>query len=148
MDVLEFKIDQEVRYGNEIPVVSVFINGENLVEQIKKYELPFAIKEGHLAIAGSYSAMYVKDFLHWHYSDWPGNNQHVILTCADCGEVGCWPLLVSVTETENSVMWNNFGQPHRGKNSTASFWDYSTFPTYNFSKENYQSEMNKLEKIK
>ncbi|MBI2032454.1 MAG: hypothetical protein HYV38_00795 [Candidatus Levybacteria bacterium] len=147
MDKLEFKIDKKVISGREISAVSIFINGKNLIELIKNHELPFATKEGHPEIAGGYSGMYTEDFLHWYFSDWPGDDQHVILECAGCGEVGCWPLLVSVTENKNSIIWSNFEQPHRGKDSKASFWDYSAFPTYTFSKKNYQSEIRRLEKL-
>lgn len=49
-----------------------------------------------------------------------------LLGCRDCGNVGCWPLVASVTAVEHLVVWTNFRQPHR------TLWDYSGFGPFNF----------------
>lgn len=148
MDKLEFKIEEKESHGRKIPAANIFINGKDLIEMIKEYELPFAIKEGHPDIAGGYAGMYPKDFLFWYLdATWPEDGRRSILTCSGCGEVGCWPMMVSVTEDNNTIKWSDFHQPHRGPESKASFWDFSNFPTFEFSKENYQDEINKLKKF-
>lgn len=148
MDKLEFKIEQKESDDRKIPAVNIFINGKNLIEMLKEYELPFATKEGSPDIAGGYAGMYPKDFLYWYLTAaWLGDGVHSILTCAGCGEVGCWPMMVTVTEDNDKVKWSNFHQPHRGPESKASFWDFSNFPSFEFSKENYQTELNKLKQI-
>lgn len=145
MDILEFKIEEKESDGEKIPAVNIFINDKSLIEMLKEYELPFATKEGHPDIAGGYAGMTPDDFLYWYLSaDWPGDGIHSILTCSGCGEVGCWPMMVSVTDKGDSIIWEKFHQPHRGPESKASFWDFSNFPTFEFRKDNYESEINKL----
>jgi hypothetical protein len=145
MDTLEFKINEKEIDGRKIPSTNIFINGKNLIQMLREYELPFATKEGSPNIAGGYAGMHPEDFLYWYLSaDWPGDGVHSILTCAGCGEVGCWPMMISATEDDDKVKWSDFHQPHRGPESKATSWDYSDFPSFEFSKENHESEIHKL----
>jgi uncharacterized protein (DUF3820 family) len=148
MDKLEFKITKKEISGRETLSVNVFVNDKNLIDLLKEYELPFAKKEGHPDIAGTYSGMTPKDFLYWFIkADWPGENNHAIFECSSCGEVGCWPMIVSVSKEGNKVKWFNFNQPYRGPKLGESSWDYSDFPTFEFSVENYNAEFDKLTKF-
>lgn len=47
-------------------------------------------------------------------------------------------------EEDNKIIWSNFEQPYRTKDSH-NFWDYTNFGSFTFDKENYQSELKKLE---
>jgi hypothetical protein len=44
----------------------------------------------------------------------PGADRRAdLLGCADCGEVGCWPLEVCIDVDDAVVTWRSFRQPHR-----------------------------------
>lgn len=145
MDKLEFKVESKEIDDRKTPSVNIFINDKNLIDLLKAYELPFAEKEGHPNIAGGYAGMTPQDFLYWVVkTDWPSENERAIFECAGCGEVGCWPMIISVSRDDNKVKWFNFNQPHRRAESKASFWDYSNFPSFEFSLENYTAEFDKL----
>lgn len=148
MDKLEFKITDKVVEDRAIPSVDIFINDKNLIGLLKEYELPFATKEGHPDIAGGYAGMTPEDFIYWFtVADWPGGNEHAIFTCSGCGEVGCWPMVITESKDNGIVKWSGFHQQHRGPESKASHWDYSNFPSFEFSKENYNTELAKLRKL-
>jgi len=140
MDKLDFKVESKAAgpYENG---VNIFINGKNLIDLLKEYELPFAQKESHENIAGAYSGVGSHDLLDRICK----SGEHVtIFTCGSCGEDGCWPMVIAIIEEGNSIRWKNFRQPHRGKNSKASFWDYSKFPEFVFEKNDYNNALKKL----
>lgn len=148
MDKLEFRIKKEKIHGNRIDVVHIFINGNNLIDTLKDYELPFAKKEGRPKLAGSYGAMTPGDFIYWFTkADWPSSTERPIFSCRDCGEVGCWPMLISESKSDKTVKWFNFSQTHRDPESEGLFWDYSDFPSFEFTRENYDNEFKKVEKL-
>ncbi len=61
---------------------------------------------------------------------WPQPGHAWLLGC-DCGEVGCWPLTAQATVTEQTVMWSDFGQPHRPN------WNYDGFGPFTFDRVSY-----------
>ena len=60
-----------------------------------------------------------------------------VLGC-ECGEVGCWPLFCRVSVNGNSVIWNQFAQPHRPER------DYSDFGPFAFKLEQYRRALSTL----
>lgn len=60
-----------------------------------------------------------------------GNGRLWLLGC-DCGEVGCWPLEVTITIAGGQVTWTNFRQPHRPT------WDYTAFGPFIFEETQYR----------
>jgi hypothetical protein len=48
-----------------------------------------------------------------HSSYWQSLGRIALLGCADCGEVGCWPLYAEITLGRTVVKWGAFEQPHR-----------------------------------
>jgi hypothetical protein len=62
----------------------------------------------------------------------------IVLGC-DCGEVGCWPLLCRVKIEDETVVWDNFRQPHRPQR------DYSEFGPFVFVAVQYQNAVTELQ---
>src|SRR5438105_4737287 len=54
-----------------------------------------------------------------------------VLGC-ECGEVGCWPLVTSVTRVEGGYRWAAFKQPHRPQRN------YDAFGPFVFEKGQYE----------
>jgi len=129
-----------------IPLVDILIDKQNIIELLKQYELPFARKEGSPNIAGGYLGLSAKSLYHQLTRDvskgWPKGDR-CILTCNDCLEDGCWPMFLTVEETENEIIWKDFQQPHRGKHSKV-YWDYSKFGPFVFDKTEYEKKLPEL----
>ncbi|MBK8470376.1 MAG: hypothetical protein WAR57_07390 [Candidatus Phosphoribacter sp.] len=61
----------------------------------------------------------------------PGKGRMWVLGC-DCGEIGCWPLEVTITIAGGQVTWTGFRQPHRPA------WDYAAFGPFIFEETQYR----------
>ena len=74
--------------------------------------------------------------------------QKPIMICSGCHEAGCWGLYVSIEESDTEVIWRNINNYHMLKGSPGSnWWDYSVFPSFRFSKENYNTALEQLKII-
>jgi len=148
MDRIEFKvIDRDIE-GSKRKSASIIINGINLVDRLKEYELPFAKREGHESIAGQYieqmpGVLYRKLTKPADY-DIEENGKVTILIC-ECREEGCWPMNIKVIKTQNSVIWTEFEQPHRDIDSDR-YWDYTEFGQYEFPIHEYELQIEELKK--
>lgn len=78
MNTLKFEIREDNR-------VDIFINDENLIDILKKYELPFAKKEGYEEIAGWYWWIY-KDIL---LENLQSKKDKVYILGCECGVEMC-----------------------------------------------------------
>ncbi|UCG17095.1 MAG: hypothetical protein JSV19_03500 [Phycisphaerales bacterium] len=133
-DAIEF----DLREG----LVAITVNGRDLVETLRDIELPYAEREGHPDIAGSYCGLPPGDVLppsrHFFgevspmYCDWDGKVP--ILACSSCGEEGCWPMVVRISVTEKVVSWADFEQPHRAE------WEYRDL-TFRFDLTEYEASL-------
>lgn len=134
MDHLLFKIEQRPDNINGIVAIP-FINGQSLIDIIKEIELQYEPD-----IAGSYDG-YRPDLLLNELNK--GLHQDTyktkILEC-ECGVDGCWSLLMKVSKTENTIVWSNFNQPLRDN------WDYSSLPSFEFNKDEYDIAIGQLNK--
>ncbi len=147
MDILEFRIMTAGTSGEhwadsdrlrQIPVVKIFINHKDFREIVKPIELPFTLLEEDPDTAeewaGEYGCIPAEELYH-ELLRYP--EEVSLFTCPACGESGCWSVVCTVTETENSVIWNAFRHNHRD-------WNYPL--TYQFSKQNYFTELEKIAK--
>lgn len=136
MNTLKF----EIRADNR---VDVFVDQKNLIEILKEYEKPFAKKEGSEEIAGWYDWL-SQDILYENLElqRW---EKPIILWC-QCGEESCWPIEATIKKVDEKVIWTEFEQPFRNKDSH-NFWDYTDFGSFEFSKTNYEEELAKLKTI-
>lgn len=140
MNRIEFRwVDSEQSsYGHELQIL---IDGSNVINKLKDYENRVTDKKN---IIGSCSG------LHPHYlreqesiylmlkgeevkESW--HDKAILLFC-DCGFPGCWDMTANVSVQENTVIWSDFEQPHRGPDSHE-FWDYSAFGPFNFDAAQY-----------
>ena len=123
-----------------VDAVSVFVNGRNLVDILREVEMPFAVREGKPALAGSYVGLPPEDvFLPsprllgeptTYYDHDSPEGKFAVLGCI-CGEPGCWPFRVEITLRDDVVIWSGFEQPHR------SAWRYDKMRPLVFDRAQY-----------
>ncbi|WP_299433935.1 hypothetical protein [uncultured Aquimarina sp.] len=114
--------------------LTIMINGNSLLDLIKKVEAPLVKKENEeralpkqdLLKAGDYMELSAKDGLWpsktllgkpWNSvfkleNDDPRKHKSLILSCSS-GDEGSWPLLVDIIVKENKIIWQEFCQFHR-----------------------------------
>jgi hypothetical protein len=98
--------------------VHLFVNGEDLLELVRKAEEPYARVDERLA--GSYFGLPPGWVLppSRHFLGQPRNDDDdldgkTFLLCCTCGVPECSPLTARVTMTDNTVTWSEFGNPNR-----------------------------------
>lgn len=139
MDEIRFEIGERDEISEElVDEVVIFINGRNLIDLVRKIEQPFAARDGKPRLAGGYAgpppeAVFPpsRRFLgrpDAHYDEWDGGIS--VLGC-ECGVVGCWPLLVRISVTEDRIVWSNFEQPHRRR------WHHDELGPFVFDRTQY-----------
>jgi len=142
VDTLHFEIGKrEDPAAGLIDAVGIFINDHNLVDTVRKVELPFASRDGRPHRAGSYVGLPPEEMFHpsrrllgepeTYYDTDYLDGRLAVLGCG-CGEVGCWPLLVRISVTEDRVTWGDFEQPHRKG------WRYSRLGPFVFERGAYE----------
>jgi hypothetical protein len=116
-----------------VQVVPV-IDDRSLVEIVGEYETTRGYEP-----AGGYGGL-VPSFFRFGKLDryflgeqepWIGGIPIAVLAC-DCGELGCWPLQVSLEITAGDVTWRELKQPHRPQ------WDYSDLGPFIFDRDQYE----------
>ncbi len=121
MDAIRFRIERtDTPAWGPVDAVSIFINDRNLVDLAREAEFPSAAREGKPRLAGNYiglpaEAVFLPSrrflgFPEGCYDDWGGRIS--VLGCV-CGVVGCWPLQVRITATEDRVIWKDSKHPYR-----------------------------------
>ncbi len=145
MDRITFIHTVEKYEWGEFDCASIVVNGMSLIELLREYEMPFAKAEGAEHRAGDYINI-VRESLHnMLLNPTPpvvGDPKKIELLTCSCGSPGCWPMLVKIMETENSVIWSDFEQPHRKET-----WDYTKFGPFEFEKEQYYQAIETLHEI-
>ncbi len=137
-ETVSFKIDE-----NDFAAVTPFVDGTSLVALVEIYER----SKGYLDPAGGYGGLVPA---HFNYGPldryltgknktdyWASLNGIYLLGCA-CGEAGCWPLITSVSEQDDTVIWDGFIQPFRRSR------DYSEFGPFRFSRAQYEDAVDDL----
>lgn len=152
INVLKFKMFDPIEagepwavdFGSNHKVVEVIIDGENLLEVIRRIEKPYLQSERCLWLQDcdhDYGHVSQKDL----YDDLlsatvKGSFAHdfgvYLFCCGGCGEPGCWSVTCRVKEDDKFVFWFDFKHEHRD-------WDYNL--KYKFEKKAYQTVMNELQ---
>lgn len=129
--------------------VEIELDGVNLVELVRDFEMPMAAAEGAPSIAGGYVGIAAashlppsKHFLGIHSPPRREGAKTDILWCRDCGEAGCWPLLTRISVDNNRVTWSQFEQPYRSDNGVQTPWTYDDFGPFTFDRSQYESALN------
>jgi hypothetical protein len=140
MNEIRFDI-QASEYGD---VVIPKIDGRSLLSILREVELPFAETEGHASIAGQYAGIPKtvvappSDHLLGHSSpEYRWSDKTVLLIC-ECGESGCWPLVVRITSNPGTIEWSDFEQPHRPN------WVYDERCMFVFDRTQYEDAIKAL----
>ena len=143
MDEIRFLVQRSQEYGRE---VAIEINGENLIDKLQAFELPFARAEGHPEIAGSYMRLAATTLLsRQFFGEWEFEERVAVLACGDCGHVFCWPMMVKITLGVDRVTWSEFQQPHRTGGETGT-WDYQRFGPFVFDRHQYEQALEQAAK--
>lgn len=139
MNKIKFDI-QNSEYSN---LVIPIIDGKSLISVLKKFELPFAKREGHLELAGDYKGVpinYIESvsdyYLGLKQEQWL-DGKTVILDCP-CLCVGCWSFVTKINIDGNSIVWTEFEQICRDN------WDYSKFDDFTFDKVQYENALKEI----
>lgn len=135
-DEIRFQVQGD---GADAPQIRVKINGVDLVHLVGLYETAQGFDPAG-GYGGLIPAYYQFGPMTDHFlgrgatmsSDVP------VLGC-DCGEWGCWPLMVNIAADDVRVQWSHFGQPHRPG------WDYGTFGPMSFRRMSYDIALRELE---
>lgn len=126
MDHIELQLRESTHGASTL---QININGQSLIDLVRKVEQPFADLEGRPHAAGQY--------------DWmvgvacelfdPKVQEVTVLGCT-CGEAECWPLLCKVERFPGQIRWTGFYNPYRTVESVAKLddpahrrivpWDY------------------------
>jgi len=101
--------------------IRLHVDGVDLVDLARDAELESATRSNEAHLAGAYRPLEVwrvRDVARWLFgtdltSSPSGGSWSVLLTCADCGEVGCWGLEGRIDVASDHVRWSDFRQPHR-----------------------------------
>ena len=116
-DVLSFAIEpaENAKYLRLTPVV----NGTKLTDLISHFEQAqgFDIAGGFGGLIPGWFAYGPLDQYFLAESTepyWEQVKGYYLLGC-NCGEVGCWPLVCRIRKLGDSVIWDEFRQPHRPK---------------------------------
>lgn len=125
-------VKQDSESSNGRLLAEVFINQTRFIDLITAHEQPLATLESNPSIAGAYSALIcdaytIEHLLHLGM----GTHRFALLECT-CGEVGCWPLKMSLTKTAKTIQWHQFSQPYREG------WSYADFGTFVFERKQYE----------
>ena len=147
-DVLDFQEKIINEYGRQYHLGVTLINGVPLLDIVAKYERQAAESAGHeYNIEDGYAYQFSVDLYCQllEKSSCASDSEPALLICS-CLEEGCWPLLVTITETNTSIRWSNLHNHHRSEGK-ACVWNYDCFPTYEFEKSAYYNALDKLRSI-
>ncbi|NMO56075.1 hypothetical protein HH310_33465 [Actinoplanes sp. TBRC 11911] len=135
-------ISNEIRFDCQqrddgVLVIVPHIDGVPLTELIDRFEIAAGMQPAGDAYGGLIPAFFrfgpMDDHFHGHSTDAMGLKT-AVLGC-ECGEWGCWPLMTSITVTDDQVTWNAFEQPHRQAR------DYPGFGPFQFGRRQYDEAL-------
>jgi hypothetical protein len=134
MDELKIHVEERDNCGYIFYVGVITINNIKLIDVLKREELTSANDDGQPNLAGAYDSMEIR-MLYSHLRNpnkffYPGNKVSVLV--CECGEEGCWPFAVKITDKVDYVEWSEFTQPHRPH------WKYLGMHSYKFSSVEYK----------
>lgn len=125
--------------GTEYLAVELLIDGESLMEMLRRFEAPMAKREGHPKLAAAYSFPTLNpETLAALVTGSEGEDGKVAVLECECGIPGCWPLLANIAVGPAEIVWSAFEQPHRSEESAAGHWSYEGFGPFTFSRDEYE----------
>ena len=118
MDSIKFYLNDYESNGESFTEVAVAINGEPLLELIRRREQSFAAKDGQASIAGDYAYLSLIDFEELFLraaleADLAQDERNVVLLGCPCGIWSCWYLALKIKFEADTVRFNDFKNPRR-----------------------------------
>ena len=141
MDSIKFYLNDYEIEGESFTEVVVAINGEPLLELIKRRYQSFAAKDGQASIAGSYAYLSLIDFEELFLraaleADLAQDERDVVLLGCPCGIWDCWYLALKIKFEANAVKFSDFTNPRRKD------WRYGL--EFKFDRVNFVREISKI----
>ena len=141
MDSVKFYLNDYEIESESFTEVVVAINGEPLLELIRRREQSFAAKEGQASIAGSYAYLNLIDFEELFLraaleADLAQDERDVVLLSCPCGIWSCWYLALRVKFEADTVKFAEF------KNLRRKDWQYGL--EFKFDRVSFASEISKI----
>lgn len=126
--------------------VQIIINGENLIDLLKRVEIQY-----DKSIAGQYIGLSPEvvfspssHFLGITHEDLDYHDGKSAILMCECGVAGCWDFIVKITISDETVIWSDFEQPHRGSESVSGYWNYLSLNPFVFDRRQYESQLTKV----
>lgn len=143
MDSIKFYLNDYEIEGESFTEVAVAINGEPLLELIRRREQSFAAKDGQASIAGSYAYLSLIDFEKLFLDALLPNGRlaasgerSVVLLGCPCGIWDCWYLALKAKFEAETVKLYEF------KNLRRKDWQYGL--EFKFDRVSFVSEISKI----
>ena len=141
MDNIKFYLNDYEIEGESFTEVVVAINGEPLLELIRRCEQSFAAKDGQASIAGSYAYLSLIDFEELFLraaleADLAQDERDVVLLGCPCGIWSCWYLALRVKFEADTVKFAEFKNPRRED------WRYGL--EFKFDRVSFVDEISKI----
>ena len=141
MDSIKFYLNDYEVGGRSFTEVAVAINGEPLLELIRRCEQSFAAKDRQSSIAGSYAYLNLIDFEGLFLraaleADLTQDERDVVLLGCPCGIWSCWYLALRVKFEADTVRFSDF------TNSRRKDWRYGL--EFKFDRVSFVSEISKI----
>ena len=141
MDNIKFYLNDYEVDDRSLTEVAVAINGEPLLELIRRCEQSFAAKDGQASIAGSYAYLSLIDFEELFLraaleADLAQDERDVVLLGCPCGIWNCWYLALKIKFETETVKLYEFKNPRRKD------WRYGL--EFKFDRVSFVSEISKI----
>lgn len=141
MDSIKFYLNDYEVDGQSFTEVTVAINGEPLLELIRRCEQSFAAKDGQASIAGSYTYLRLIDFEELFLraaleADLAQDERDVVLLGCPCGIWSCRYLALKIKFETETVKLYEFKNPRRKD------WRYGL--EFKFDRVSFVSEISKI----
>ncbi|MQY10055.1 hypothetical protein SRB5_01590 [Streptomyces sp. RB5] len=136
----EIRLDCRQHAARDVLVVVPYIDGVPLTTMIDHFETGAGMEPAGDAYGGLIPAFFRYGPMEEHFHGRSTNSlgpKTPVLGC-ECGEVGCWPLMVDITVTPGHVTWHSFEQPYRRER------DYSGFGPFRFERRQYDESVRVL----
>ena len=141
MDSIKFYLNDYESNGESFTEVAVAINGEPLLELIRRREQSFAAKDGQASIAGDYAYLSFIDFEELFLraaleADLAQDERNVVLLGCPCGIWSCWYLALKIKFEAETVRFSDFKNPRRKD------WRYGL--EFKFDRVSFVGEISKI----
>lgn len=141
MDSIKFYLNDYESNGESLTEVVVAINGEPLLELIKRREQSFAAKDGQASIAGDYAYLSLIDFEELFLraaleADLAQDERNAVLLGCPCGIWDCWYLTLKIKFETETVKLYEF------KNLRRKDWQYGL--EFKFDRVSFVGEISKI----